>query len=203
MSLSDSLIALFITIFVLIGGYQIYLLPQNYKFFKSVDLHTALDAAIPFRPNWVWAYSCLYYPLLCSVILTLDSLRQFSHVIMSFIVLLVLQVVLAFLVPVQTPEVWRAYDPENSRSERFLSRLQAFDQGGNCFPSMHVSAVFLSLFHILANTPDWFTPWILMMVVVAVLISASTVLTKQHYVLDIPGGVVLAGFVFWMFQLMY
>jgi membrane-associated phospholipid phosphatase len=39
--------------------------------------------------------------------------------------------------------------------------------------------------------------------VVAVLISASTVLTKQHYVLDIPGGVVLAGFVFWMFQLMY
>jgi membrane-associated phospholipid phosphatase len=201
MSLTDSLIALFITIFVLIGGYQIYLLPQKYRFFKTVNLHTRLDAAIPFRPNWVWTYSCLYYPLLCSVILTLDSLRQFSHVIMSFIALLLLQVVLAFLIPVKTPDLWRSYDPKNSRSAQFLSRLQAYDQGGNCFPSMHVSAVSLSLFHILANSRDWFTPWTALMIVIAILISASTVLIKQHYVLDIPGGIALAGFVFWVFQL--
>lgn len=201
MSLTDSLIALFITIFVLAGGYQLYLLPQKYRIRRSVNFHTAIDILIPFRPNWVWAYSFLYYPLLFSVILTMQDLRQFSFVIMSFMVMLVLQVVIAFIVPVKTPDGWRSYDPENSRSEKFLFKLQAVDQGGNCFPSMHISAVFLSLFHILANTVDWLSPWIGLMVLVAVLISASTVFTKQHYVLDIPGGIALAGFVFWLFQL--
>lgn len=66
---------------------------------------------------------------------------------------------------------------------------------------MHISAVFMSSFHILANTSDWLSPWIGLMVLVAVLISASTVFTKQHYVLDIPGGIALAGFVFWLFQI--
>lgn len=201
MSLIDSLIALFITIFVLTGGYQFYLLPQKHHLRKPVDLHTSLDDRIPFRPNWVWVYSFLYYPLLCSVILTMDDLRQFSFIITSFILLLVLQIVVAFMIPVKTPESWRSYDPQNSRAEKFLSRLQAFDQGGNCFPSMHVSAVFLSLFHILANTSDWTTPWIYLMILVALLISASTVLIKQHYILDIPGGIALAGFVYWLFHL--
>ena len=203
MNLTDSLIALFITIFVLAGGYQLYLLPQKYRIRKSVDFHTFIDILIPFRPNWVWAYSFLYYPLLFSVILTMQDLRQFSFVIMSFIVMLILQVVIAFLVPVKTPGAWRSYDPENSRSEKFLFKLQAVDQGGNCFPSMHISAVFLSLFHILANTSDWLSPWIGLMFLVAMLISASTVFTKQHYFVDIPGGIALAGCVFWLFQRAY
>lgn len=203
MSLPDSLNALFITILVLLGGYQIYLLPQKYQLRKYFNLNTALDDLIPFRPRWVWAYCFLYYPFLASVILTMTDLRHFSFVITSFILLLVLQVLLAFLIPVKTPDSWRSYDPDNSRSEKFLSNLQIVDQGGNCFPSMHVSAVFLTLFHILANISDWLTPWTGVMFVAAFLISASTVFTKQHFVLDIPGGIVLAGFVFWLFQQVY
>lgn len=203
MILLDSLNALFITILVLMGAYQIYLLPQKYHLRKPLSLNTALDDLIPFRPRWVWAYCFLYYPFLVSVILTMDDLRHFSFVITSFIVLLVLQVLLAFLVPVKTPASWRSYDPDNSRSEKFLSSLQIIDQGGNCFPSMHVSAVFLTLFHILANISDWLTIWTGLMFVAVLLISASTVFTKQHYVLDIPGGISLAGFVFWLFQQVY
>lgn len=203
MSLIDSLIALFITIFVLTGGYQFYLLPQKHHLREPLSFHTVLDDWIPFRPGWVWAYSFLYYPFLFSVILTMDGIRHFAYVLMSFILSLLLQVVLAFLIPVKTPDSWRSYDPENSRSEKFLFRLQAIDRGGNCFPSMHVGAVFLSSFHILANTSDWLGPWMYLMFVVALLICASTVFTKQHYFLDIPGGIALAGFVFWLFQLVY
>lgn len=203
MSLLDSLVALFITILVLVGGYQLYLLPQKYQLRKYWNLNTALDDLIPFRPRWVWAYCFLYYPFLVSVILTTNDLRHFSFVITSFILLLVSQVFLAFLMPVKTPESWRDYDPDNSRSEKFLSNLQIIDQGGNCFPSMHVSAVFLTLFHILANISDWLTLWTGVMYAAVVLISVSTVFTKQHYVLDIPGGIALAGLVFWLFLQVY
>lgn len=203
MNILDSLVALFITIFVLTGGYQVYLLPQKHQLRKPLDLNTTVDDWIPFKPRWVWAYCFLYYPFLVSVILTMNDLRHFSYVITSFILLLILQVLVAFLIPVKTPDSWRNYDPDNSRSEKFLSNLQIIDRGGNCFPSMHVSAVFLTLFHILANVSDWLNPWIWLMFAVTLLISVSTVFTKQHYVVDIPGGIALAGFVFWLFQMVY
>ncbi|MEP0521665.1 MAG: phosphatase PAP2 family protein [Hyphomicrobiales bacterium] len=203
MSFLDSLILIVITVFVITGAYQIYLLPQNFPNRKARQMSLSFDEKIPFKPVWVWVYTLVYYPFFFSVIFTLDSFRHYAYVILSFTFLLLLQTAIAFLVPVKTPDNWRAYDPENSLSEKFLSILQSVDRGGNCFPSMHVAIVSLSVCHIWANAGDHLGIWFVFVFLVALLICASTVFTKQHFVLDIPAGAVLGGFVYWLFVLIY
>lgn len=199
----DNIIAIVITVFVITGAYQFYLIPQNQQIRKTREIWTFIDHKIPFRPRWVWVYTMLYYPFFFSVILTIDSFRHYAYVILSFTFLLIFQVAIAFLVPVKTPASWRDYDPGNSISEKFLSILQSVDRGGNCFPSMHVAIVSLSLCHIWANASDWLGVWFIFVILAALLICASTVFTKQHFFLDIPAGAVLGGFVYWLFVLIY
>lgn len=203
MEFLDKIIAVIITALVITGAYQIYLIPQNYPIRKIQDISISLDRKIPFKPIWVWVYTIIYYPFFFSVIFTLDSFQHYAYVILSFTFLLLLQTAIAFLIPVKTPDDWRGYNSENSRSEKFLSVLQSVDQGGNCFPSMHVAIVSLSVCHIWANASDWLGPWFVCVVAIALLICASTVFTKQHFFLDIPGGMALGGFVYWLFVLIY
>lgn len=203
MDIFDKIIAVIITALVITGAYQIYLIPQSISIRKTVNFPEIFDHKIPFKPKWVWVYTLLYYPFFFSVILTLDSFEHYAYAILSFTILLLLQVAIAFLIPVKTPEEWRAYDPENSWSEKFLSILQSVDRGGNCFPSMHVAIVSLSVCHIWSNASDWLGAWFAAVIAIALLICASTVFTKQHFVLDIPGGAALGGFVYWIFLLIY
>lgn len=203
MNLFENLISIFITILVISGAYQVYLIPQKITFRTALDFTTPIDDLIPFRPRWVWVYSMLYYPFFFSVILTLDDFRHYAFVITSFMLLLIFQLILAFIFPVKTPPSWRDFDPQNSRSEKLLSSMQTYDKGGNCFPSMHVGVVSLSSFHIWANSADWLGLWIYLVVFGALLISASTVLIKQHVFVDIPAGFALAGVVFLIFLQIY
>jgi membrane-associated phospholipid phosphatase len=77
-------------------------------------------------------------------------------------------------------------------SDGLLQWIYEVDTGWNAFPSLHVGHSTLvallcwkyrrSLFPVAAAG--------------SLLISASTVLIKQHYVVDIPGGILLAWFCF-------
>lgn len=203
MEFLDKIIAVVITALVITGAYQIYLIPQNNPIRKTREIFISIDERISFKPHWVWVYTVLYYPFFFSVIFTLDSFKHYAYVILSFTFLLLIQVAISFLIPVKTPDEWREYNPENSLSEKVLSILQSVDRGGNCFPSMHVAIVSLSVCHIWANAADWLGLWFVFVVVIALLICASTVFTKQHFFLDIPGGMALGGFVYWLFVLVY
>jgi len=50
-----------------------------------------------------------------------------------------------------------------------LALVQRFDARSNCFPSVHVSVATLTALH-------------------GTLIAVSCVLTKQHYLIDLPAG---------------
>jgi membrane-associated phospholipid phosphatase len=76
-----------------------------------------------------------------------------------------------------------------------LRWLRALDPPNNCFPSMHVAMAFLCfLLLMVANrrTGILILPW-------AAAIAVSTLTTKQHYFLDIVGGLVVAGTSFAIF----
>ena len=67
----------------------------------------------------------------------------------------------------------------------------------NYFPSLHVAfALTLSLF-IIENKPKWLKVAVLCW---SVLVSASTLFTKQHYFIDVVGGVALAGISYYYFR---
>lgn len=196
MALLDIAVAVFLTIILILGGYQIYFLPQKYPLKSAKKLQISIDEKIPFKPRWVWIYSFFYYPFICSIVLTVKDLKQFCYIGLNFLLLLFSQLLIAYFFPVKTPPHWREYDSKNSLSERFLGIVHHFDKGGNCFPSMHVATSVLTALHITNNLYTSFSSYVFLIFLMPILISMSALYTKQHYLVDIPAGAVLAGGLF-------
>ena len=191
----DYVIDLAMTVFMIFGGYQFYFWCQRHPQAATRRLATPLDERMPFWPAWAWVYSFLYYPAIAYLNWTVASPRQFNHVAMSFFVLLALQMVFFVFFPVETPPHWRAINPRQSLSERFLAFVHRFDAASNCFPSMHVSVATLTALHAQPTLGP-------IALTFPLLIALSCVFTKQHYLLDLPAGAALGWTAFQVFQWM-
>jgi membrane-associated phospholipid phosphatase len=197
-SIGDHVAQLVVSVFLIVGVYQCYFWCQtNPLSLKPRRLLLALDQRIPYRPNWVWIYSFLYYPVILYITLTTDSSRQFLYVVISYVGLLVAQMALFVTFPVVTPEEWRGrMSVTRSRSERFLALVQRFDAPSNSFPSMHTSVAVLTAFHLQPSLgPAIFA--------FPVLIALSCLFTKQHYIVDLPAGALLGWASFGFFRLIF
>ncbi|WP_227267723.1 phosphatase PAP2 family protein [Roseobacter weihaiensis] len=157
---------------------------------RYYSLLIVLDQRIRFEPVWVWIYTVAYYPFILSLVFMVSNWREYTYIASSFFFMLALQATIAMIFPVKTPFEWREYHLETI-SRRLLSVVQRIDRGGNCFPSMHVSVAVLSAMHmhmiwdvtITVSAVIWLFP---------ALVSLSTIYTKQHFVLDVPAGVLHA-----------
>ena len=190
MSPSDRLLGLIIACCLIFVGYQIYFFPQRVRARRYYSLLIDLDQRIRFEPVWVWVYTVAYYPFILSLVFLVSSWHEYTYVASSFFFMLAIQATIALIFPVRTPFEWREYHL-GTISRRLLSTVQRIDRGGNCFPSMHVSVAVLSAMHIqiicdpeiILSAVIWLFP---------ILVSLSTVYTKQHFVLDVPAGVLHA-----------
>src|SRR5262249_48360591 len=73
--------------------------------------------------------------------------------------------------------------------------LRAGDTPGNCCPSLHVSSVLLCgmlFMNEQRKKLPFFLTW-------GILISLSTLTTKQHYIVDVVTGLAMAGLFHWIF----
>jgi membrane-associated phospholipid phosphatase len=188
----DFAIAAVLTVLMILGAYQIYLLPQRRLYFRERNLQTTVDDWIPFRPGWVWIYACAYYPFIVSLVIIADSWERYVYMAFSFAMLLLMHLSIAVLVPVRTPREWREWKSNGSIGERFLRFIQTVDKGGNCFPSMHVAVAMLAGLHITGYLMETGSAAAYVVWIIPLAIAASTVFTKQHYFLDVPAGAVLA-----------
>ena len=196
MSPSDYLIHLTLSVFLIVGVYQFYFWCQRNPLAQPREIRIRVDDWIPYRPRWVWIYSFLYYPAILYTNLMVNSSRQFTHLALSYLFLLMLQMAFFLLFPVVTPEGWRGNPQQRNWSERFLAFVQSFDSRSNSFPSMHTSVAMLTALHLFSCLGAW-------AFLFPVLIALSCLFTKQHYVLDIPAGALLGWFVFGLFKLLY
>jgi len=192
----DRIIQLVISVFLIVGVYQFYFWCQRNPMGSPRQFRLPMDDKIPYRPRWVWVYSFLYYPVIVAINWSVTSPRHFLYVALSYMLLLVLQMMFFTLMPVATPLEWRTINARRGRSERFLAFVQSFDGRSNSFPSMHTSVATLTALHLLPMTG----PAILMF---PALIALSCLYTKQHYLVDLPAGAALGWFVFRMFKLIY
>lgn len=192
MDTADYVIDLILTVFLIIGVYQFYFWCQR-KARAPRDLHLPIDDLIPYWPSWVWVYSFLYYPAILYVNWVTDSHRQFSYIVMSYLVLLGLQMMFFLIFPVSTPEAWRTWNTRSNVSERFLAFVQRFDARSNSFPSMHTSVAMLTAFHLQSHLG-------IQVFAFPILIGLSCLFTKQHYVIDIPAGALLGWFAHRLFS---
>jgi membrane-associated phospholipid phosphatase len=197
---SEATYALFLSILLIVAGYQFYFLPQRRPIKKaSIGRETPFDEKFRFRPQWVWVYSFAYYPYVLSTLLTLSSLTEFYSTCASYLALLFSHIVISYFYPVRTPAEWRSYSA-SCASSRFLKFIQRIDKGGNCFPSMHVAVATLTAMHITANSYSELGFPIFIVWIFPALIAVSALYTKQHFFADIIPGGVLAGVVYCLYR---
>lgn len=181
-------IMLILSIVLIVGGYQFYFLPQKYGRNPYIFRPSSLDKMIPFRPGWVWIYSGLYYPVILYLVISIKDFSVFCYTAFNFMVLLALHILITFICPVRTPPDWRKFEVKENISTRFLGLVHRFDKSGNCFPSMHVAVAVLTSIHLKMNLSAELGVYAHASYLFVAIIAASTLYTKQHYVIDIPAG---------------
>lgn len=195
----DLIVYLLMCVFLIVGVYQFYFWTQNHPIKKSRSLECKLDKLFSLKPKWVWIYSGLYYPLIILVVATVENMREFNYMAMSYFVLLFMQIFFFLFFPVETPKKWREMVNGKSKSEKMLRLVQSFDKSSNCFPSMHVSVAMLSAMHFMMSSYN-LDYWPLLF---PITIGLSALYTKQHYIADLLPGALLGWIAFQIHLFMY
>lgn len=151
------------------------------------DVSCALDRRVPLRLEWIWVYLA-YYPLCFAPLLFPGLLADdglYLRAATGFCIQFLAAWAIFYLYPTRME---RAPITGDSPSARAVRGLYAVDRGYNIFPSLHVAnTVYVACLatHFLP------APLSLLFFAAAALVSASTVLIKQHYLADIPAGILL------------
>src|ERR1035437_11155838 len=101
MILFDRILELFITVVLIVGGYQFYFWAQRQTFFDARYFETKWDRKINFDPRWVWIYSGLYYPMILLAALTVPTWQEFAYTVDCFLTLLAIQETKFVVLPVR------------------------------------------------------------------------------------------------------
>lgn len=153
---------------------------------RSFYPEIAADAHIPFVPTLVFGYA-LYYVWIFLPVLLLRTRAHFYQVMIGYILIQLPAIVVFLLYPSQMTRPSVGGDDIASLLVRFLYRM---DPGFNLLPSLHVGHSVLVALFFYTFRPKAF-PWV---AIGTLLIVLSTVLIKQHVVLDVLAGAALAVF---------
>jgi membrane-associated phospholipid phosphatase len=143
-----------------------------------------VDELIPFT-NWaIWLYHSQLVFLLLSVY-ALKKQANLSDMFYSMVLACLLSFAIFTIYPTTIP---RIVQTDNGLTAKAFQFLYSIDNVTNCFPSLHVSLAWLAATALLrekrflgALAITW-----------AFFISLSTLATKQHYFVDVIGGLAVA-----------
>ena len=150
----------------------------------TVALWTRADRALPTIPEAIWLY-VIYYVLVMMPMFTVRRARQLVEVLSAYLLVTVTAWVIFALWPVRME-----YPPLACAgvSCDVLMRLWAMDMGVNVMPSLHAGhSVLAAAVFITYRNRAW--P---LVTAGATAVCIAAVLTRQHYVIDIPAGIALA-----------
>lgn len=180
-----------------LSAYLMYHFTNYYPYFTPKELHLfPIDHAVPFIPWTVLIYVSEYF-FFTLVYLICRDMENLNKYIYSFFTTQALSCLVFFFWPTVYP---RELFPIPMGTHPFVDGvwmwLRSIDAPTNCFPSLHVSTVYLSTFIFLDEQkkkfPFFFT-W-------GTLIALSTLTTKQHYFVDIIAGLGLSIVTYWLFH---
>ncbi|MEG1633460.1 MAG: hypothetical protein RR314_05355 [Oscillospiraceae bacterium] len=158
---------------------------------------SAIDAYIPFIPQFVYAY-VLWYPLFAVVGLPLlikdgDAFRRWMYFLM-----ITLSATMLFDVLIPNGQHLRPTGVEvTSVSTWILNIIWWIDTPTNVFPSMHVLGCIADISAV-CDSRVFSKKWRIIIIICCVLCSASTVLVKQHAYIDTVGALLFAAPVFFL-----
>lgn len=168
----------------------IYFFIGNAHFQRSTELlRTRLDDAIPFIPATSWFYLPVYAGIFIIAIAGFRTRIHFDRALAGVGLILLAGLAGHRLVAAEYPRPL-LHPPYSGPSQAFMAWVQTIDPPGNVFPSLHVahtSSLALFLHHENPRLGRW-------VIGLALLLAASTLTTKQHFVADVLAGFALAAF---------
>jgi membrane-associated phospholipid phosphatase len=174
----------------------LYFVVQGYVTKHELDLMTELDSAIPFMPENIWIYHSIF-PVIGATMILLVKKRKvffttFWSCVLAMAVLNLMYVLFPSFYPRETFEI-------NTISELLLDMTRNIDGANNTFPSGHVTFAWILFWGVfyskIANTFEGLRSLYMLW---AIGISLSTLVLKQHYVVDVVSGFGLAMTIFFL-----
>lgn len=185
-------VAAFALALVVLLGYE-FLADWNLSRFGSgiapMMLWTALDRRLPTIPWFVWPYAFYYVLVMLPVFLARRPSQLVEMIAAYFLVSVVAWLVyVAFPVRMDYPELLC-----DGISCKVLEGLYRVDGGVNVMPSLHAahSVLAAAIFFTYRSRLAW------PVALAAMAVCVAAVLTRQHYILDVPPGILL-GLVGWV-----
>jgi membrane-associated phospholipid phosphatase len=172
-------------------GIQLLLTANKYNFLIS------FDHIIPFVPEFVW----IYHTLLPVILITMFSFVTKKKVFLSaFTAYMIASVVLsAFYISFPSFYPRENFTDSSSISGFLVELTRAIDGANNTFPSGHVTFAWILAFFINLTQRAKKHTWIRMAYYTwAILISFSTLALKQHFIVDVLSGVLLASICYFL-----
>jgi membrane-associated phospholipid phosphatase len=150
-------------------------------------LRTRLDDAIPFWPWTAWCYLPFYAAIFIIAIAGFRRRRLFNRTALAVICVMLIGAMCHLLIGAEYPRpVLR--EPYLDISTAFLAAVHRIDPPGNVFPSLHVAHTSMLSLILLKDRPRLG----LLALIMATLLAASTLTTKQHFIADVAAGYLLA-----------
>jgi hypothetical protein len=173
---------------IMLGSLGLYLTVLKWRGADAgLTTHTAWDDAFPFRPEWVWVYLLPYVvgPLLFALL----TPATFWWYISRGLVLVFVSIAFFAAVPTQTAPRPPATDLGDGWTAELYRSMVAIDEPpANAAPSLHVSLTCLLAIALVRDFPRW---WPVTMAGVGI-VWLATLLTRQHHLIDVGTGVLLA-----------
>ena len=139
---------------------------------------------VPYVPVFILPYFSVFPMPLVPIVVVSDRMA-FRRVVASFAAAILMSGLCFLAMPLAPPH---PPDVGSGPFAALTSLIYAIDVPTNLFPSLHVSIAFLTAFAA-GDVRPRLKPW---MLVWAALIAASTLFVRQHYAIDVAGGIILA-----------
>lgn len=155
---------------------------------------TYLDEIFPYLP-WTSFIYILMYPVLFWCFFELKSNSNQNRLLYAFVFLSVISNLIFIVYPVVYPRELFPTPYQNEIGVNLLRTIRYLDKPINCFPSLHVSSLFLFTYALWNESKIKF----IIALLLSITITISTFTTKQHYVVDALSGLILATIIYYVF----
>jgi membrane-associated phospholipid phosphatase len=155
---------------------------------RYYDVSLWFEKDIPFVPSMIIGYSFVFF-LIIILFLVIDDMSDFREICLRFLNMTLFCFAIFLIFPVRMNS-----RPEVVMTDDWITALVSFyfwmDQPYNLFPSMHLGASFFVAFY--CRRKGRVIGWTTM--AMAVIVGVSVVLLKQHYIMDVIAGFLVAWF---------
>jgi membrane-associated phospholipid phosphatase len=165
-------------------GYMVfYIFPNFYASWRPVQLPlTVVDRRVPLVPWSFLIYTSDYLLISLTILMINSKVSFFSFSRMMFSALVLCGLCFLFFPTTYPRPIYPTV--EQTWIQLVMDFVDVADSPNNCFPSMHVALTSIAAWN-LRNKP---TPIFVLFLIWTLAVIVSTLTTKQHYFVDIIGG---------------